>query len=162
MRKGEILALNWNQLDFRRMCIKVERAYKNETKVGKPKWNKIRVTPIPGPVITPLMFMRGMQLEVYADDLVYSYADKSRLGGTWWHKNFRKGLDNVGIDYRKRYITPHSFRHTLNSLLREQGYDAAKIRDSLGWSSVDVQDGYTHWSDEAFVEHSEIVGRVFG
>ncbi len=60
-----------------------------------------------------------------------------------------------------RNIRPHSFRHTLNSILREKGYDPARIRAALGWSSEDVQDGYTHWTGGAFDGQREIVDAVF-
>ena len=161
MRRGEILALQWQQFLFGRSSIVVEKAWKDRNELGKPKWNKTRVTPLPDSLITALMLVRGMRGDVYADDLVFSYLDRRRLGGTWWQKNFRRGLDHAGIDYEKRHLTAHSFRHTLNSLLRERGYDAAKIRASMGWSSRDVQDGYTHWNDSSFIEHREIVDRVF-
>lgn len=152
MRRGEILALQWQQFLFDRSSIVVEQAWKDRHELGKPKWNKIRVTPFPDSLITALMLVRGMRGDVYADDLVFCYPDRSRLGGTWWQKNFRRGLNRVGIDYEKRHLTAHSFRHTLNSLLREQGYDAAKIRASMGWSNQQVQDGYTHWHAGSFKE----------
>jgi site-specific recombinase XerD len=51
----------------------------------------------------------------------------------------------AGIAWRARHLTPHSFRHSLNTLLLDAGVDAAKIRAALGWTSTGVQDGYTHW-----------------
>ena len=161
MRRGEILALEWQQLNFERSCVGVERAWKDRNVLGEPKWNKIRVSPLPDSLLPPLMLVRGMRGDVRAEDLVFCYPDKSRFGGTWWQKNFRSGLKNAGIDYEKRRLRAHSFRHTLNSLLREQGYDADRIRASMGWSNRDVQDGYTHWSHASFIEHQEIVDHVF-
>ena len=107
------------------------------------------------------MLVRGMKRDVYADDLVFCNPDGNRLGNTWWQKNFRAALAAIGIDYKARHIKPHSFRHTLNSLLRERSYDADKIRASMGWSSKEVQDGYTHWSAASFDGQREIVDTVF-
>lgn len=70
-------------------------------------------------------------------------------------------MKRAKIDREKRNIRPHSFRRTLNSILREQGYDAARIRASLGWSTELVQDGYTHWNAEAFNGQRQIVDDVF-
>ena len=139
MRQGEILALKWRHVNFARSCIHVELAWKDRKKLGKPKWEKNRVSPLPGSLIPALLLIRGLQKEVYDEDLVFCYPDGKRLGGTWWQQHFRKGMDACGIDYEKRNLKPHSFRHTLNTLLRERSYDADKIRASMGWSSTDVQ-----------------------
>ena len=44
MRRGEVLALIWGQIDFKNSFINVNRAM---TDNGLPKWDKIRGTPIP-------------------------------------------------------------------------------------------------------------------
>ena len=161
MRRGEILALEWQHISFMRSCISVRQAWKDIEVLGDPKWGKVRTTPLPESLLTALMLVRGTKLEVYADDLVFSYPDGRRLGGTWWQKNFRAGMEAAGIDYEGRHIKAHSFRHTLNSLLRERSYDADKIRASMGWSSTDVQDGYTHWSAASFDGQREIIDSLF-
>lgn len=160
MRRGEILALEWQHVNFTRGCFMIRQAWKDRHELGKPKWNKVRVTPLPESLLSALMHIRSLR-RVYDDDLVFAHPDGSRLGGTWWQKNFRRCMASVGIDYEARNIRPHSFRHTLNSLLRERGYDSERIRASMGWSSVDVQDGYTHWSTSAFDGQREIVDSLF-
>lgn len=160
MRRGEILALEWQHVNFTRDCLVIKQAWKDRHELGKPKWNKVRVAPLPKSLISALMHVRSLR-RVYDDDLVFAHPDGSRLGGTWWQKNFRRCMASVGIDYQKRNIRPHSFRHTLNTLLRERGYDSERIRASMGWSSVDVQDGYTHWNSNAFDGQREIIDSVF-
>ena len=61
-----------------------------------------------------------------------------------------------------RNLKPHSFRHSLNTLLRDFGYDAGKIRASLGWSNEAVQEGYTDWDSMNFVGQREIVEKELG
>ena len=160
MRRGEILALEWQHVNFTRDCFMIRQAWKDRHELGKPKWNKVRVTPLPESLLSALMHVRSLR-RVYDDDLVFTHPDGSRLGGTWWQKHFRSGMAAALIDYEKRNLRPHSFRHTLNSLLRERGYDSERIRASMGWSSVDVQDGYTHWSTNAFDGQREIVDSLF-
>ena len=70
-------------------------------------------------------------------------------------------MQKAGIDREERNIRPHSFRHTLNSILRGKGYDPARIRAALGWSSEGVQDGYTHWKAADFSRQREIVDELF-
>ena len=120
-----------------------------------------RSSPLPDSLITALMLVRGFRRKAYADDLVFRYPDGSRFGGTWWQKHFRYAMKACGIDYESRNLKPHSFRHTLNTLLRERSYDADKIRASMGWSNSDVQDGYTHWHAGSFEEQRKIVDTIF-
>jgi integrase len=41
-------------------------------------------------------------------------------------------------------LTPHSFRHTINTLVRNSGHNPAKIRAILGLMDEAIQDNYTH------------------
>ena len=161
MRRSEILALKWRHVNFARSCIEVKLAWKDRKNLGKPKWEKTRISPLPGSLIPALLLVRGLQKEVYDEDLVFCYPDGKRLGGTWWQQHFRKAMDACGIEYERRNLKPHSFRHTLNTLLRERSYDADKIRASMGWSSTDVQDGYTHWNAGSFDGQREIIDTIF-
>ena len=130
--------------------------------MGPPKWGKTRVTPMPEQLSVTLKKVQRKSPNTKSGDLVFCYENGARLGGTWWQKRFRSGMKAAGIDCERRNLRPHSFRHTLNSILREKGYDAAKIRAALGWSSENVQDGYTHWSSSAFDGQRTIVNGVFG
>lgn len=94
-------------------------------------------------------------------DLVFCYTDGSRFGGTWWAKRFAAAMEVAGIDRKARNIRPHSFRHTLNSLLREKGYDPAKIPAALGLADEQIQDNYTRWNVASFDGHRKIVDGFF-
>ena len=138
----------------------VQQAWKDRDELGKPKWNKIRVAPLPTSLISALMHVRSLR-QVYANDFVFASPDGSRLGGTWCQTRFRRRMEAACMQYEKRKLRPHSFRHTLNTLLRERGYDSERIRASMGWSSVGVQDGYTHWNASAFDGQKEIIDTLF-
>ena len=161
MRRGEILALTWASIQFDRSKIEVRQAWKDRHELGLPKWNKTRMAPIPSSLAAILSTIRKRKKNVSEKDLVFCYEDGSRFGGTWWAKRFALGMEAAGIDRKSRNIRPHSFRHTLNSLLRERGFDPAKIRSALGWSDEKIQDNYTHWSEEGFDEHREVIDQFF-
>jgi integrase len=61
-------------------------------------------------------------------------------------------MKKAEIDRVSRRLSPHSFRHSLNTLLRDAEKDPAKIRQVLGWRQERVQDGYTHFDIEHFQE----------
>lgn len=65
------------------------------------------------------------------------------------------------INAKVRRLTPHSFRHSLNTLLRDQGVPDEKIRAALGWTNEKTQDGYTHFSAEHLQDQVEIIDGIF-
>jgi hypothetical protein len=42
-------------------------------------------------------------------------------------------MKRAGIDWQSRHLSPHSFRHTINTIVCNSGQDPAKIRAILGW-----------------------------
>jgi len=160
MRRGEILALTWESVHFEESYIEIRQAWKDRHELGLPKWNKTRTVPLPSMLAETMKQIRKRRKNVGPEDLVFCYDDGSRLGGTWWQKRFDAAMEEAKIDKKKRNIRPHSFRHTLNSLLREKGYDPAKIRAALGWADEEIQNNYTHWSTESFTGHKDIVDRL--
>ena len=82
------------------------------------------------------------------EDFVFCYADGTRLGKNWWQGRFYNAMEKADIDRVSRNLKPHSFRHSLNTILRDAGKDPAKIRAALGWRQERTQDGYTHFDEE--------------
>ena len=160
MRRGEILALRWKDIDFDHGVITVERAWKGKDEIGLPKWNRKRVVPVPEKTLSALFVLRDESIRIAPIDLVFCYDDGSRLGETWWKKRFTKAMEMAGIDYRSRNLKPHSFRHTLNTILRDAGQDPAKIRASLGWQQEKTQDNYTHWNIEHLKDQARIIDNL--
>ncbi|HEB30404.1 MAG TPA: site-specific integrase [Spirochaetes bacterium] len=153
MRRGEILALKWENIDLEKGIVKVYDAWKDIDESGLPKWNNTRITPVL--LFRQRTLSRLKELKIGSNksdsnDLVFCYADGTRLGNTWWRKRFVCAMVKAGIDRVARNLKPHSFRHSLNTILRDAGKDSAKIRAALGWKQERTQDGYTHFDEEHF------------
>lgn len=161
MRRSEILALKWKNISFDKSFINIIEAWKDRYEIGKPKWNKTRIVPISNRTKESLLKLREESHTKEDDDLVFCYANGKRFGGTWWQKRFRNAMDRAKIDYETRHLKPHSFRHTLNTLLRNAGQDPAKIRAALGWSGEAIQENYTHWQIEHLKDQATIVENLF-
>ena len=144
MRRGEILALRWEHLDLGELTLRVEAAWQGE-ELGPPKRNSRRTVPLPQRTAGALSALRDASASAADDDLVFCYDDGRRLGGTWWTKRFAGALARSGIDRGERTLTAHSFRHTVATMLADGGADPEKIRASLGWTTRQIQDVYTHW-----------------
>ncbi len=151
MRKGEVLAVLWMDIDFDRRLIHVRKAWKDTAQTGLPKGGYERDTPIlfcPARMIRALQALYASRRAVDPTGLAFCYADGSRLGDTWWAKRWAGALKTAKIAPAGRRLTPHGLRRTLNSMLRAAGKDAAKIRAALGWRQEATQDGYTEFRTE--------------
>jgi len=162
MRRGEILALQWRNIDFDQGVITIEQAWKGRGEIGPPKWNRKRIVPIPEKLLSTLSNLKDESIRIAPEDFVLCYDDGSRQGDTWWKKRFMRAMGKAGIDYKIRNLKPHSFRHTLNTILRDAGQDPAKIRAALGWQQEKVQDNYTHWQFDHLKEQARIVDDILG
>ena len=154
LRRSEVLALTWRQLVLDNGVIYVDRAM---TDNQLPKWNKKRTTLMTAKCVDALKELRKSSSWVLPDHFVFSYADGTPRKFTWWKKNFESAMIRANLVSREgskivnpRNLRPHSFRHSLNTLLRSEDADPAKLREMFGWSSEAVQDRYTHWQAEHF------------
>jgi integrase len=159
LRRSEVLALIWGQIDFDCSFINVDRAM---TDNGLPKWDKIRCTPITSQCRTALLELRRQSDFVLPHQYVVCNSKTGRpRSETCWKKRFERAMESAGFDRTGRNLRPHSFRHTLNTVLRGAGADPARLRESLGWSDEQVQKKYTHWQPEHFDEQRRTMDKLF-
>ncbi|OHD23524.1 MAG: hypothetical protein A2064_03690 [Spirochaetes bacterium GWB1_66_5] len=161
LRRGEILALRWQHIDFDRQCVAVCEAWKGGKEMGPPKWDHLRVVPISSRTIDRLYRLRAGSVRTALEDYVFGYDDGSHIGETWWRKRFCAAMERAGIDWRARHLSPHSFRHTINTIVRNSGQDPAKIRAILGWMDEAVQENYTHWDLDHLKAWADIVDSIW-
>ncbi len=162
MRRGEILALRWRRIDWEAKNVAVVEAWKSSTETGEPKWGQKRTVPLETPTLVALRELEQDSVRVAPNDLVFCYDDGSRLGDTWWKKRFSNAMSKAGIDVKSRNITPHSFRHTLNTMWLDAGHDAGKVRAVLGWTQEKTQELYTHWQPNHFRGLAGTVRKILG
>jgi integrase len=118
LRKANILALKWHQIDLGRKTITIPR-----TKGRKPL--VIRITP-------PLAAVLGRT------------DPKERTGEVFDRTNFRKRFDAAVKASGMVDFHFHDLRHTFASWARMSGADLADICDAMGHSSVSVTMRYAH------------------
>jgi integrase len=146
LRKGEVLALKWQDINFKDNAVSIVRAWKNDKVLGLPKSGKPRTTWLP-PLAKELLLAYCAKDCIY-DSLVFTgNGNGQRLGNTWVQKHFVKVIERIGIDRNERNITFHSLRHTLKSELSYSGVPKETQRMLFGWSinSADkMAERYTH------------------
>ena len=71
-------------------------------------------------------------------------------------------MEKMGLDRKERNIKPHSFRHTLNSILVGNGLSDLFIRQTLGWSQRSTQEGYTHLNAKDTKKQADMIDKEMG
>ena len=136
MRFSELAALDWKNINVDIMLI--NSAFKSDSAndLGLPKWDKIREIKMPQTALAALP-PKGIGLVFLVN------------GHRFYHKWFRDELTDAIKKAKVDVITPHSFRHLINSKLLLGNVSPYLIQKYLGWSSgssliTKVQEGYTH------------------
>lgn len=151
--------------------IDVFEAWKDRNVSGLPKSNKPRSIPIPEFLSEAIQSYLEDRVRTNPDDLLFcEELTGNRRSECWWRKNYYKALKQGEIavfDARGRKRQPHSLRHTLNTLLLDQGCNPLKVQFYLGWGPsskvpvlTTVQRGYTHFAVEELRELIPVIERI--
>jgi len=130
MRRGEILGLRWDQVDFEKRMIRVER-----TKSGKPRFIDINGT--------LLELLRRQRVDNPQSEFVFP---SNRTGRAFFKvdKAFKRAC-KLALITGLRF---HDLRHTFASRLIARGVDIITVKELLGHSSVRITERYTHSQNE--------------
>ena len=158
-RKGELLALDWRDVDFKSNCIHISktvtRTLNNGVKIGKPKTNNAyRTVYLDEPTMAMLKDWQHQQREqlhmlgfdmIKLNQLVFA----SRTNSVENPMTPNHWLDRIIKKYNLKKITPHGLRHTVATLLSQSNIPVKQIQLMLGDSSTDVVlNTYTHADEQ--------------
>ena len=157
LRRGELLALLWTDLNLDRHTISVSKSVlgrNGELKVSAPKTrHSIRTVVVPQQTVDLLI----QEHNLHPDN---PYMFPSPVTGTMYHPDaatriHRKLLKEAGIEH----IRFHDLRHTFATLALQNGVDVKTLSGMLGhYSSGFTLDTYTHITDRMQQEAAEKVG----
>jgi integrase len=153
MRRGEVLGLRWQDIDFDNNIIYVRQSLQEVKKVGltfkEPKSGKSRSITITPSLTKELKKVFKQQLEdkllfgqLYHDlDLVFAQKNGKPVQPTEMARNYRKIVERSGL----HYIRFHDLRHTHATLMLQQGVHPKIVSERLGHSKIGItMDTYTH------------------
>lgn len=147
LRQGELLALNWEDIDFENNTLKINKAYEidyyyeNEKRIKRwvittPKTlNSYRVVPIPTETMK----------------LLKQYKSAGRIfnwNGNSVYKRWITILKNCNITHKKF----HCIRHTYGSLLLQNGVDIQTVAELMGHTAIAITQMYMHSTKELKVK----------
>jgi integrase len=130
MRKNELLALEWEDVDFERRIIKIG------PKDGwSPKGKRPREIPINDELIEVLLELGRESKGSY----VLEKNGSNRYDRTLW-EDIKKLTKKLGI----KNANIHTFRHTFASYMIMNGVDIVTVRELLGHSDITTTMRYAH------------------
>jgi integrase len=133
LRFGELIALEWSDIDFKNNVMTVKKSI-SRGRIGSTKSNKIRYIPLQDEISQVLAARAKKSGFVFADNKNEPLKPKFCL--TWLHKACsRAGLRKIGW---------HSCRHGFGSHLAQKGVPILSIKDLLGHSDVQTTMRYAH------------------
>ena len=141
MRRGEILNLKWENIDFQAKEILVEN-----TKSGRP-----RTIDINSHLLNELVKLKN-EAQDSQNVFLNSKTGKpyKKLQTSFSGARRRAGIKNLRF---------HDLRHTFASRLVERGVDLIRVKELLGHSSVKITERYTHSNQEGRKKAVELLCR---
>lgn len=156
-RRGELLGLKWDKVDFKRNQITIDRSLIYTSKDGlvdaPTKTRNIRWVPLPAETMKMLNKYRVWQLEkrlMWGDqwhDLGYVFT--SEHGKPLYTTSINTYFNKFSEKYNLPHINPHAFRHTAASIMISQGVDVVSVSQMLGHSTTTTTlEVYAHAIEE--------------
>lgn len=161
LRRGEVTALQWDDIDFTGNKISVTKSYNFKTKDFKPPKNgKARVVSVPQILIDYLKTLPRVSPFVITNVKGQMMTDDS------WRRLYQSYMHDMNIEYGfngnapNKYspvkipmlitpFTPHELRHTFCTIMYEAGIDALTAKEQLGHSDIKTTLSiYTHLSNQ--------------
>lgn len=152
MRAGELLGLEWEDVDLKNSRLSVRHTLINKTKtLAEPKTAKARrVIELTGLAVDVLKDHRKKQTEARlqesAWDSTYNLVFPTGIGTPFDHshltqRHFHPILEQAGL----RKIRFHDLRHTAATLLLQAGEHPKVVQEMLGHSTISMTlDTYSH------------------
>ncbi|MFG6350244.1 MAG: site-specific integrase [Oscillospiraceae bacterium] len=159
LRRGELLALLWTDLDVENMTISVTKQVNRingQLKVSQPKTsNSIRTIPIPKQAVDLLI----LEHEKHPDS---PYMFPSPKTGTMYDPDsFRHTHEKILAAAGIEHIRFHDLRHTFATLSLQNGVDVKTLSNTLGhYSAGFTLDTYTHATQRMKREAADTIGSV--
>ena len=161
LRRGEVTALLWEDIDIERKTISITKGYDFKNKqVKSPKTSAgRRVISIPDELAT---YLKGLPDK---EGLVFPSKAGTMMLEPAWQRLWKYYMNELnrqhgnfdGLEFEKNRkwpvvidtFTPHCLRHTYCTLLHEAGIDVVTAKELMGHSDIKTTLGvYTHLSKE--------------
>lgn len=150
LRRGELRALRWEDVDLARGAIRVERGWDDKEAEIEPKSKKgRRVVPLT-PTLRDYLAEHKMRTGRAGTDLVFGTGPRQPFTPSNIRKRAAKAWERANAKQREEGlpllvpVTLHQARHAYVSLMADAGFTLERIGDYVGHSSAYMTDRYRH------------------
>jgi integrase len=144
MRFGELSSLEWDDIREDEGLIHVRRSQWHG-KVTTPKTGKSRSVPLHPMMVEALKAHRsslvGKKVVELAPRLVFPTEDGGYHYPIYLFTALRRILRAAGVE---KHLSPHGMRRTFNNLMRQAHVDRAVLHATIGHSSNEMTEHYSH------------------
>ncbi len=140
LRRGELLALRWRDVDFPGSLVRVRASYCAK-KLTTPKSGKIRSVPMARDVAAALARLRDRDRWTGDEDLVFPGLDGDYLDGSALRRRYLAALSKAGL----RRLRFHDLRHTFGTAMIGKA-DILRVKEWMGHADVQTTMRYLHFA----------------
>jgi integrase len=143
LRRGELVALRWRDVDFERSSIRASGSYTNG-KLTTPKSGHGRVVPMVPEVAEALARLGQRGFSTGDDELVFRGDFGTYLDGSALRRRFVAACARAHL----RPIRFHDLRHTFGTLAVRGAESIVELQNWLGHAEVRTTMRYTHYREQ--------------
>ncbi len=153
LRRGELLALRWRDVDFAGAALRVRASYAGGA-LTSPKSGKVRSVPLAPEVAEALARLAGREWFTGDDDLVFPGEAGDYLDGSALRRRYNLALRRAGL----RPLRFHDLRHTFGTRVIAK-VDIRRVQEWMGHADVQTTMRYLHFVPR--VEDARLVAEAF-
>jgi integrase len=153
LRRGELLALRWRDVDFAGSLIRVRASYAAGV-LTSPKSGKVRSVPMAPDVAGALAALGQREHFVGDDDLVFVGDAGGYLDGSALRRRYAAALGRASL----RPLRFHDLRHTFGTRMIAKA-DIRRVQEWMGHANVQTTMRYLHYAPSA--DDAALVGEAF-
>jgi integrase len=154
LRRGELPALRWRDVDFAGSTIRVRASYAAGC-VTTPKSGKVRSVPIAPDVAAALARLGGRKQFTGDDDFVFAGQAGLPLDGDALSKRYDDALQRASL----RRLRFHDLRHTFGTRMIARA-DIRRVQEWMGHADIQTTMKYLHYAPRS--EDAQLVALAFG
>lgn len=143
LRRGELLALRWADVDFEQNSIRVYEGYSANV-TGKTKSRKSRTVPMVDKVATVLKQVKQRGFLTGKTNLVFVGRERTNVDGSALRRRYIATLDAAGL----RQLRFHDLRHTFGSLAINVA-SIVQVQAWMGHADIKTTMRYLHHKSRA-------------
>jgi integrase len=153
LRRGELIALHWRDVDFAGSTIRVRASYAGG-RLTTPKSGKVRAVPMAPDVASALAQLAQRENWTGEDDCVFAGMIGSYLDGSALCRRYKAALLRAGL----RPLRFHDLRHTFGTRMIAKA-DIRRVQEWMGHADIQTTMKYLHYAPRE--EDARLVAEAF-